>query len=290
MLAFEGDARVTTTTKTGKKTITTTTDTPIQVFIANADGSGVFQVTSTSIGSAQPAWSPDGSSLAFASNSGIYSTVLGSGVFNFLHARRPARLESVNMNKPRMKLGFVVLTFCRHVVALGQDPTILATSLSGTNLVFSGSNVQSARNLLARPRASRFTFLILLAGWLALRVTQAADLAATNRPPAIPWNQIGAKAGASYQGDGLAVTLTGSSAHLHCVFQRLDGEAATEGLWLTSTVINTVSDRFRVTAMEVGRKRATDIFDFQFQNPTAHWRMRAKYPSGARRRVSAAPG
>jgi Tol biopolymer transport system component len=82
MLAFEGDARVTTNTKRG----TTTTETPIEVFIANADGSSLFQVTSTSIGSVQPAWSPDGSSLAFLSNSGIYSTVLGSGVFTFLHA------------------------------------------------------------------------------------------------------------------------------------------------------------------------------------------------------------
>src|ERR1017187_9706105 len=82
MLAFEGDVRVTTTTKKG----TTTTETPIEVFIANADGSSLFQVTSTSIGSVQPAWSPDGSSLAFLSNSGIYTTVLGSGVFTFLHA------------------------------------------------------------------------------------------------------------------------------------------------------------------------------------------------------------
>ena len=90
MLAFEGDARVTTTTKKGKNTITTTTETPVEVFIANADGSSLFQVTSTSIGSVQPAWSPDGSSIAFLNfnnaNSGIYTTVLGSGVFTFLHA------------------------------------------------------------------------------------------------------------------------------------------------------------------------------------------------------------
>ena len=81
----------------------------------------------------------------------------------------------------------------------------------------------------------------------------AANAATTNAPSAIPWNQIGAKAGADYQGDGLAVTPTESGARLHCVFQRLDGEATPEGLWLTSTVTNTVSDRFRVTATEVGR-------------------------------------
>ena len=55
---------------------------------------------------------------------------------------------------------------------------------------------------------------------------------------AIPWDQIGAKAGADYQGDGLAVAATAEGARLHCVFQRLDGEATAEGLWLISTVTN----------------------------------------------------
>ena len=71
--------------------------------------------------------------------------------------------------------------------------------------------------------------------------------------PAIPWDQIGAKAGADYKGDGLAVTPNSEGARLHCVFQRLDGEATPEGLWLSSTVTNTVNDRFRVTAVAVGR-------------------------------------
>jgi hypothetical protein len=96
-----------------------------------------------------------------------------------------------------------------------------------------------------------------------MSVTQAAGLAATNTPAAIPWNEIGAKAGADYKGDGLAVTPTESGARLHCVFQRLDGEATPEGLWLTSTVTNTVSDRFRVRAMAVGRKAADATFNFQ---------------------------
>jgi hypothetical protein len=110
-----------------------------------------------------------------------------------------------------------------------------------------------SRILAARTRIGIFLALFLLAGLLAASVTQAAGLAAANAPAAIPWNQIGAKAGADYQGDGLAVTPTVSGARLHCVFQRLDGEATAEGLWLTSTVTNTVSDRFRVTAMAVGR-------------------------------------
>jgi hypothetical protein len=75
--------------------------------------------------------------------------------------------------------------------------------------------------------------------------------------PAIPWSQIGAKAGADYQGDGLAVSPTAQGARLHCVFHHLDGEATREGLWLTSTAIppsGTVKDRFRVVAVAVGRQ------------------------------------
>jgi hypothetical protein len=40
---------------------------------------------------------------------------------------------------------------------------------------------------------------------------------------------------------------------LRCVFQRLEGEATREGLWLSSTVSNSLNDRFRVTATAVGR-------------------------------------
>src|ERR1051325_4020705 len=44
-----------------------------------------------------------------------------------------------------------------------------------------------------------------------------------------------------------------SGAGLRCVFQRLAGEAIGDGLWLTSTVTNSVHDRFRVVAAAVGR-------------------------------------
>ena len=47
---------------------------------------------------------------------------------------------------------------------------------------------------------------------------------------------------------------TGAGARLHCVFQRLDGEATAEGLWLVSTVTNQPAERFRVVATEVGRE------------------------------------
>ena len=89
---------------------------------------------------------------------------------------------------------------------------------------------------------------------LAAATEDSADTATAKT--AIPWSQLGAKAGADYQGDALAVIPTAEGARLRCVFQRLAGEATREGLWLTSTVIppgGTVNDRFRLVAVEVGR-------------------------------------
>jgi hypothetical protein len=80
--------------------------------------------------------------------------------------------------------------------------------------------------------------------------TPAQPNCQTNAP--IPWDQIGAKAGAGYTGDGLGVAATAGGARLHCAFQRMDGEVTGEGLWLTSTASNQAADRFRLTAMAVG--------------------------------------
>src|SRR5437773_1890422 len=86
----------------------------------------------------------------------------------------------------------------------------------------------------------------------------AADLADTApAKTSIRWSQLGAKAGADYKGDGLAVIATADGARLRCAFQKLEGEATREGLWLTSTVIppsGTVNDRFRIVAAAVGRE------------------------------------
>src|SRR5260221_7959526 len=76
----------------------------------------------------------------------------------------------------------------------------------------------------------------------------------------IPWSQIGAQAGTDYQGDGLAVIATAEGARLRCAFQKLEGQATREGLWLTSTVIppsGPVNDRFRVVAADVRRLTST---------------------------------
>src|SRR5256885_1252415 len=88
----------------------------------------------------------------------------------------------------------------------------------------------------------------------AVGLAAAAEGSPAKTSQVIPWSQIGTKAGADYQGDGLAVVPTGEGARLRCVFQRLEGEATREGLWLSSTVTNAASDRFCVMAVEVGRQ------------------------------------
>jgi hypothetical protein len=60
-------------------------------------------------------------------------------------------------------------------------------------------------------------------------------------------------AGAPYSGDGLRITPMEHGAWVHCAFQRLDGEATREGLWLSSTVPDQLNDRFRVKAVAVSR-------------------------------------
>ena len=67
----------------------------------------------------------------------------------------------------------------------------------------------------------------------------------------IPFSEIGAKATADYQGDALGITATPDGARLRCGFQKLEGHATTEGLWLESTVPG--GGNFRLVAVAVGR-------------------------------------
>ena len=105
-------------------------------------------------------------------------------------------------------------------------------------------------------KTSSFSWTAILAGMSSFIHSSPAGVpdaapALTHAP--IPWDQIGAKAGADYRGDGLRVTAQDDYMKLNCVFQRLEGEATPEGLWLTSTVTNQVQDRFRVVATALGR-------------------------------------
>ena len=93
-----------------------------------------------------------------------------------------------------------------------------------------------------------FIFVPLLA------LTMAAQAADTNTNAPIAWEDLGAKATAQYKGDGLAIVSTPEGAvRLRCAFQKLEGEATSEGLWLSSTAPGAAS-RFRVMAAAVGRE------------------------------------
>src|SRR5947207_14409232 len=86
-------------------------------------------------------------------------------------------------------------------------------------------------------------------------VAPAASVAVAGRTNAlIPWSELGSRAGADYKGEGLAIGPTAQGARLRCVFQRLEGEATREGLWLTSTATDALKERFRVIAVAVGRQ------------------------------------
>ena len=67
----------------------------------------------------------------------------------------------------------------------------------------------------------------------------------------IPFSEIGAKATADYQGDALGITATPDGARLRCGFQKLEGQATPEGLWLESTVSG--GGQLRLVAVAVGR-------------------------------------
>ncbi len=70
-------------------------------------------------------------------------------------------------------------------------------------------------------------------GALVLALTGPAR--AETPPAAIPFSDIGAKATADYRGDALGITVTSDGARLRCGFQKLEGHATAEGLWLEST-------------------------------------------------------
>jgi hypothetical protein len=106
------------------------------------------------------------------------------------------------------------------------------------------------------------------------RLFVQCPLPAGNRFFSMP-STFSAKAGTDYQGDGLAVSPTAEGAGLRCVFQRLEGEATREGLWLTSTVTNAVNERFRVTAA------AVDLFVYNGQKGKGSVKERDRHLSAA---------
>src|ERR1039458_1494505 len=90
--------------------------------------------------------------------------------------------------------------------------------------------------------------------WLltALALALTVPARAETQPAAIPFSDIGARATANYQGDALGITATTDGAHLRCGFQKLEGHATPEGLWLESTKPGGAG-RLRVTPTAICR-------------------------------------
>ena len=73
----------------------------------------------------------------------------------------------------------------------------------------------------------------------------------------IPLDQLGVEAQKQYSGDGIDVTPTVDGARLRAVFQKLEGQATPEGMWLESTAEeNDQPERFRLLAIAQGRTAA----------------------------------
>lgn len=106
-----------------------------------------------------------------------------------------------------------------------------------------------------RTRALPALALALLASFAAPVPARCAlnENVAEPRSASVPMTQVGDVASQQYHGDGLSVTPTANGARLRCDFQRLEGEATAEGLWLNSTITDKSSLGFRITAATVGR-------------------------------------
>jgi len=114
-----------------------------------------------------------------------------------------------------------------------------------------------------KPPVSLLGLLMSLFGLAPLTTTtMRAESSGQSRTP-IPFSELGTKAGAQYQGDGLSVTRTPEGAQLRCGFQKLEGQVTREGLWLSSTVEPQTGEKFRVVAYAFGREGALTTFPQQ---------------------------
>jgi len=77
---------------------------------------------------------------------------------------------------------------------------------------------------------------------------------------AIPLEQLGAVATKQVEGDSLSITPAENGARLHCAFQKLEGQATPEGLWLSSTAEEIRTWTTTCTATLRGRSLAAISF------------------------------
>src|SRR5258708_320804 len=71
-------------------------------------------------------------------------------------------------------------------------------------------------------------------------------------PRRVTLSECAVPLGAESSGNGTSVFAEAGRTRVPCLCQRLEGEATAEGLWLTSMITNTVSDRFRVRSVGIG--------------------------------------
>jgi hypothetical protein len=114
--------------------------------------------------------------------------------------------------------------------------------------VYALFKLHSAQSSYYRPRIERAPLALLALLALALVVPGRAE----TPPAAIALSEIGAKATANCQGDALGVTARADGARLRCGFQKLEGHATSEGLWLESTKLG-AAGRLRLTASDICR-------------------------------------
>ena len=101
----------------------------------------------------------------------------------------------------------------------------------------------------------------LVAGlaWLSAVTPAACAQSPGQSSKSIPVVELGARASAQYQGDGLCVMATPQGARLRCIFQKLAGQVTSEGLWLASTAEPQTGEKFRVVARAFGRAGALHV-------------------------------
>jgi len=128
--------------------------------------------------------------------------------------REAALFQLVFLIPRTIKTMKTLITIIRSVIALAgvAGRNFLSVQFMKTNL-----KLLQTRIFCAVALGLRSLFC------LAAATETSADTAPATT--AIPWSQLGAKAGADYQGDALAVIPTAEGARLRCVFQRLEGEA-----------------------------------------------------------------
>src|SRR5881397_2499014 len=143
---------------------------------------------------------------------------------------------------------------------LGLRPQCWRSHLSWAPVSRSATN-QRSRGLPMNTTLA-FALAVMAAGLSQPLPAQPNPIASagTECEASIPLDQIGATAEKQYSGDGLSLCAIEGGARLRCVFQKLDGEATAQGLWLISTGTNRVIDRFRVTAALVERSARKPAF------------------------------